>query len=51
LRKISRPVAVALSNETKETVNLGVLDGHELLYLKSLKALIPSHASRECTGF
>src|SRR5438094_966467 len=30
LRKISRPEAVALSNETKETVNLGVLDGHEL---------------------
>jgi len=37
LRKISRPVAVALSNETKETVNLGVLDGHELLYLEVIK--------------
>src|SRR5207249_2384240 len=41
LRKISRPVAVALSNETKETVNLGVLDGHELLYLE----VIESHHS------
>jgi DNA-binding IclR family transcriptional regulator len=38
LRKISRPVAVALSNETKETVNLGVLDGHELLYLEVIES-------------
>src|SRR5438034_9960442 len=33
LRKVSRPVAVALSNQTKETVNVGVLDGHEVLYV------------------
>src|SRR5438094_7304795 len=38
LRKISRPVAVALSNETKQTVNLGDLDGHELLYLEDVKS-------------
>lgn len=38
LRKISRPMAVALSNETKETVNLGVLDGHELLYLEVIES-------------
>ena len=38
LRKISRPVAVALSNETKETVNIGVLDGHELLYVEVIES-------------
>jgi DNA-binding IclR family transcriptional regulator len=38
LRKISRPVAAALSSETKETVNLGVLDGHELLYLEVIES-------------
>ena len=32
LRKIGRSLAVALSNETKETVNLAVLDGPEVLY-------------------
>src|SRR5437763_6292208 len=38
LRKVSRPVAVALSNETKETVNIGVLDGHELLYVEVIES-------------
>lgn len=38
LRKISRPVAQALSNETKETVNLGVLDGQEVLYLEVIES-------------
>src|SRR5256885_2139570 len=38
LRKISRPVLVALSNQTKETVNLGVLDGHEVLYLEVMES-------------
>lgn len=43
LRKISRPVAVALSNATKETVNLAVLDGHEVLYLDVIES---SHSFR-----
>src|SRR4051812_11741095 len=43
LRKIGRPVLVALSNETKETVNLGVLDGHEVLYLEVMES---SHSFR-----
>ena len=38
LRKVSRPVAVALSHRTKETVNLGVLDGHEVLYLDVIES-------------
>ncbi len=38
LRKISRPVAIALSNETKETVNVGVLDGHEVLYVEVIES-------------
>ena len=38
LRKISRPVALGLSNETKETVNVGVLDGHEVLYLDVIES-------------
>jgi IclR family KDG regulon transcriptional repressor len=38
LRKVSRPVALALSNDTKETVNLGVLDGHEVLYLDVIES-------------
>lgn len=38
LRKVSRPVAMALSNDTKETVNLGVLDGHEVLYLDVIES-------------
>src|SRR5205823_14359863 len=33
LRKVSRPMALALCNDTRETVNLGVLDGHEVFYL------------------
>ena len=33
LRKVSRPVLAALSKATRETVNLGVLDGHDVLYL------------------
>ncbi len=39
LRKIGRPVAVALSNDTKETVNLGVLDGNDVLYLEVIESL------------
>ena len=38
LRKVSRPVAVALSNQTKETVNVGVLDGHEVLYVDVIES-------------
>ncbi|HYY72699.1 MAG TPA: IclR family transcriptional regulator [Candidatus Bathyarchaeia archaeon] len=38
LRKLSQPVALSLSSETKETVNLGVLDGHELLYLQVIES-------------
>ncbi len=38
LRKISRPVVVALSSETKETVNLGVLDGYDVLYLEVIES-------------
>jgi len=37
-RKVSRPVAIALSNDTKETVDLGVLDGHEVLYLDVIES-------------
>lgn len=33
LRTIGRPVLTELSKEMKETVNLGVLDGHDVLYL------------------
>src|SRR5437763_2417362 len=38
LRKVSRPMALALSNETKETVNLAVLDRHEVLYLDVIES-------------
>ncbi len=38
LRKMSRPVLVTLSNEIKETANLGVLDGHEVLYLEVIES-------------
>jgi DNA-binding IclR family transcriptional regulator len=38
LRKISRPVLVTLANEIKETANLGVLDGHEVLYLEVIES-------------
>ena len=38
LREDSRPVAVALWNDTKETVNLGVLEGHEVLYLEVIES-------------
>jgi len=43
LRKISRPVLTLLSKETTETVNLAVLDGHEVLYLEVLES---SHSFR-----
>jgi DNA-binding IclR family transcriptional regulator len=33
LRTIGRPVLTELSKETKETVNLGVIEGHDVLYL------------------
>jgi DNA-binding IclR family transcriptional regulator len=38
LRKISRPVLTLLSKETAETVNLGVLDGHDVLYLEVMES-------------
>jgi len=38
LRKISRPVLMLLSKETTETVNLAVLDGHDVLYLEVLES-------------
>jgi len=43
LRKISRPVLTLLSKETTETVNLAVLDGHDVLYLDVLES---SHSFR-----
>lgn len=43
LRKISRPVLAVLSKETTETVNLAVLDGHDVLYLEVLES---SHSFR-----
>src|SRR5438477_56440 len=43
LRKISRPVLRLLSKETTETVNLAVLDGHDVLYLEVLES---SHSFR-----
>lgn len=38
LRKIARPVLENLWRITKETVNLAVLDGHEVLYLDVLES-------------
>lgn len=38
LRKVGRPVMLALSSQTKETVNLGVLDGHDILYLDVIES-------------
>jgi DNA-binding IclR family transcriptional regulator len=38
LRKISRPVLASLLKTTNETVNLGVLDGHDVLYLDVLES-------------
>jgi DNA-binding IclR family transcriptional regulator len=38
LRKIGRPILAALSNETKETVNLAVLDVHDVLYLDVIES-------------
>src|SRR5437867_11371092 len=38
LRKVSRPVLTQLSKETTETVNLGVQDGHDVLYLEVLES-------------
>ena len=38
LRKVSRPVLASLLKATKETVNLGVMDGHDVLYLDVLES-------------
>ena len=38
LRNISRPVLTQLAKETTETVNLGVQDGHDVLYLEVLES-------------
>src|SRR5882672_12684545 len=38
LRKIGRPILAALSNETKETVNLAILEGHDVLYLDVIES-------------
>ena len=38
LRTASRPVLSALASVTKETVNLGVLDGHDVLYLDVMES-------------
>src|SRR5215470_19559076 len=38
LRRIARPVLTALSSETKETVNLGIVDGHDVLYLDVIES-------------
>jgi DNA-binding IclR family transcriptional regulator len=38
LRKISRPVLSSLLKATNETVNLGVMDGHDVLYLDVMES-------------
>jgi IclR family KDG regulon transcriptional repressor len=38
LRKIGRPFVQQIWKRTKETVNLGVLDGHEVLYLDVMES-------------
>jgi IclR family KDG regulon transcriptional repressor len=38
LRKVSRPVLTSISRSTRETVNLGVLDRHEVLYLDVMES-------------
>lgn len=38
LRTVSRPVLASLLKATKETVNLGVMDGHDVLYLDVLES-------------
>jgi DNA-binding IclR family transcriptional regulator len=38
IRKVSRPILESLWRETGETVNLGVLDGKEILYLDVLES-------------
>jgi DNA-binding IclR family transcriptional regulator len=38
LRKVSRPVLLSISSVTKETVNLGVMDGNEVLYLDVMES-------------
>jgi len=38
LRKISRPILQKVWRTTKETVNLGVLDGHDILYLDVIES-------------
>lgn len=43
LRKVSRPVLTLIAQSTNETVNLGVLDGHEVLYLDVMES---SHSFR-----
>ena len=38
LRRLSRPTLASLLKKTKETVNLGVLDGHDVLYLDVMES-------------
>ncbi|HKD39859.1 MAG TPA: IclR family transcriptional regulator [Myxococcaceae bacterium] len=38
LRKVSNPVLTSIAQSTKETVNLGVLDGNEILYLDVMES-------------
>ena len=38
IRKVSRPILETLWHESGETVNLGVLDGREILYLEVLES-------------
>lgn len=38
LRKVSRPVLATLVKTTRETVNLGVMDGHDVLYLDVIES-------------
>jgi len=43
LRKVSRPVLTQIAQSTTETVNLGMLEGHEVLYLDVMES---SHSFR-----
>jgi len=38
LRKVSRPVLTLIWQSTRETVNLGVLEGHDVLYLDVMES-------------
>src|SRR5262252_1155819 len=38
LRSVSRPVLISIAQFTKETVNLGVLDRHQVLYLEVIES-------------